>query len=83
MVDIGAARALREDGRSLLPAGVISISGDFDKGEMVEIIDSGTGHPVARGLAEIGSEQLERMRKKAGKCDHKDVVVHRDNMALV
>lgn len=83
VVDSGAARALREDGRSLLPAGVISISGDFDKGEMVEIIDSGTGHPVARGLAEVGSEQLERMRKKTGKCDHKDVVVHRDNMALV
>ena len=37
---------------------------------------------IAQYLADR-DRQLERMRKKTGKCDHKDVVVHRDNMALV
>ncbi len=82
-VDGGAAKALRDTGGSLLPAGVLAVSGDFSKGEMVEIVDSSTGAPVARGLAEVDSAELAKMRSHKGKCAHKYVVVHRDNMALV
>lgn len=83
MVDSGAAKALREKGSSLLPAGVRAVSGKFSKGAMVEIVDEATGAVVARGLAEIDSAELNSMREHEGRCSHRDVVVHRDNMALV
>lgn len=82
-VDSGAAKALRCSGGSLLPAGVRAVSGDFAKGEMVEIVDESNGEIVARGLAEVDAAALAQMRKHEGKCTHKYVVVHRDNMALV
>ena len=83
VVDEGAVKALRSSGGSLLPAGVCSVSGKFAKGAMVEIIDESTGYVVARGLAEVASTELEQMRKHIGKCGHKDVVVHRDNLTLI
>lgn len=82
-VDAGAAKALRERGGSLLPAGVRAVSGNFSKGEMVEIVDESTSSVVARGIAEADSSQLAQMRAHSGKCPHKYVVVHRDNLALV
>ncbi len=82
-VDAGAAKALRETGGSLLPSGIVSVSGKFSKDAMVEIVDESTGCPVARGLAEVGDAQLSKMRVRKGKCSHKDVVVHRDNMAII
>ena len=82
-VDSGAVKALRERGSSLLPAGILSVSGKFTKGAMVEIIDESTGYAIARGLAEIDDSQLAEMRKRKNKCSHKDVVVHRDNLAII
>jgi len=83
VVDEGAVKALRSSGGSLLPAGVRAVSGKFAKGEMVEIVDEASGFAVARGLTEVESGELEQMRKHVGKCGHKDVVVHRDNLALI
>ncbi len=84
-VDDGAAKALREKGGSLLPAGVKRIGGKFSKGDMVEIVDISTKGVVARGLAEMGFDEVKaRVESACGaKCGHKDVVVHRDNLALV
>jgi glutamate 5-kinase len=84
MVDDGAAAAIRARGSSLLPAGVKDVAGKFDKGDMVEIIDS-QKNVVARGLAEENSDEvrLKMSHKGASKCGHKDVVVHRDNLALI
>lgn len=82
-VDSGAAKALRERGSSLLPAGVRAVSGRFAKGEMVEIVDESSASVVARGIAEVDSSLLGQMRAQKGKRTHKDVVVHRDNLALV
>jgi len=39
VVDAGAARALREDGTSLLPVGVIAVRGDFEQGDAVEVVE--------------------------------------------
>lgn len=85
LVDSGAANALRNKGGSLLPAGVKSVSGKFSKGDMVEIIDESDGYVVARGLAERNAEEIKSMIDPTAKskCGHKDVVVHRDNLALV
>jgi len=48
-VDEGAARALREEGRSLLPAGITAVSGDFRSGDLVTVLDP-EGRPIARGV---------------------------------
>ena len=83
-VDAGAADAIRNKGSSLLPAGVRAVSGKFSKGSLVEILDADSGDIVARGLAEENSEDIkESLSAARKKCGHKDVVVHRDNLAVV
>ncbi len=83
-VDAGAAKALKDRGSSLLPAGVKSVSGKFRRGDLVEIVDVSDNEIVARGLAEVDADKIgEMLSKSGGKCGHKDVVVHRDNMTLV
>ncbi len=85
IVDEGAAKALCERGSSLLHAGVKDVLGRFSKGNLVEIADSLNNEVFARGLAEIDSDSLKKIiaEKPKNKCGHKDVVVHRDNLALV
>lgn len=88
-VDDGARDALLRRGRSLLPAGVTAVEGQFSAGASVRILD-GTGAALARGLVNYGSEDIRRiMRHKSGDIaeilGHKDFdeVVHRDNLVLV
>ena len=88
-VDDGARRALLDQGRSLLAAGVTGVDGDFDMGAAVRIIDA-TGKDVARGLVNYSSEEINRIKgcKSAniqailGRKDF-DEVVHRDNLVLL
>jgi glutamate 5-kinase len=49
VLDAGAVRALREEGKSLLPVGVKGVTGEFERGEVVAIVDD-EGREVARGL---------------------------------
>jgi len=88
LIDDGAARALLEKGRSLLPSGVTAVSGRFPRGATVAIIDS-SGRQVARGLTNCSSEQLDRIKglktaQIAKVLGHKpcDEVVHRNNMTI-
>ncbi|MFB3892663.1 MAG: glutamate 5-kinase [Phycisphaerae bacterium] len=88
VVDDGAARALREQGRSLLPSGIRAVSGHFKRGAAVAIIDP-YGRQIARGLVNYSAEQIDAIRglkttqiaKALGQkpCDE---VVHRNNMTL-
>ena len=48
-VDVGAAIALRK-GRSLLPAGAVSASGNFDRGDLIAVEDA-DGHVIGHGLS--------------------------------
>src|SRR5262249_52903781 len=50
VVDDGARRALVQDGRSLLPAGVRDVQGTFDREDAAEVVD-GSGRVFAKGLA--------------------------------
>jgi glutamate 5-kinase len=75
-VDVGARRALRDGGKSLLPPGVARCEGEFAAGEVVRICDL-DGTEFARGIAgfsagEIKSKKLQRVE-----------VVHRDNLVLL
>ncbi|MGQ9513176.1 glutamate 5-kinase [Thermodesulfitimonas sp.] len=87
-VDEGAARALREEGRSLLPSGIVGIEGDFDAGHSVSIIAPG-GQEIARGLVNYAAAEVDRMkglktREIAALIGPQpyDEVVHRDNLVL-
>ncbi len=58
-VDAGAAKALAS-GKSLLSAGVIHITGDFERGDAVDIVNDG-GKPIARGLVSYASDDAARI----------------------
>jgi glutamate 5-kinase len=60
VVDRGAASALRA-GKSLLPAGVIDVRGNFEKGDAVRVLDEG-GRELARGLARYDAADAARIK---------------------
>jgi len=87
-VDDGAVRALRA-GKSLLPAGVVQVSGRFDRGDAVVVKDP-AGRVVARGLAAYSSADAERMcGRKSGELEAllgyrgRDEMIHRDDLVIV
>ncbi len=59
-LDDGAVKAVQERRRSLLPAGIVSVRGDFEAGDPVEMVNR-QGLPVARGLVNYSSFELPRM----------------------
>ncbi|MUK01928.1 glutamate 5-kinase [Vibrio cholerae] len=60
VLDDGAVRAVRERRRSLLPAGVVEVSGVFEPGDPVQLV-GGDGTVVARGMVNYSSAELPRM----------------------
>jgi glutamate 5-kinase len=88
-VDAGAATAIRERGRSLLPAGIVRVDGRFERGDTVAIVD-GDGEEVARGLASMSSTELttvagKRMDAAATALGYAlpPAAVHRDNLLVL
>ena len=84
-VDAGAARALLERGKSLLPAGVVECEGSFAEGDPVLVTHG--GEPIVKGLINYSAEQVRRIMGKrsseiAGLLGGKifDEVIHRNNM---
>ncbi len=75
-VDVGARKALRDGGKSLLPPGIARCEGDFDAGEVVRICDL-DGTEFARGIAGFGSGEIKS--KKLQRVE----VVHRDNLVVL
>jgi glutamate 5-kinase len=87
-VDDGARKALAENNKSLLPAGIVKIEGDFNRGDVVGIAGS-DGKLIARGLSNYAAGQLEQIRGKKTREVRElmaegayDEVVHRDNLVL-
>ena len=84
-VDPGARAALVGKGTSLLPAGVVSVSGAFDVGAVVDVIDP-AGDVVARGLSAMSSAQVDssKGRRTAELTDLEVIeVVHRDDLVVL
>lgn len=87
-VDAGAERALAS-GRSLLPAGVTEVAGDFDRGDAVRVLN-GLGVELGRGLIGYSSDEA---RAIAGKQSEfiasvlgyrgRDEMIHRDDLVLM
>jgi glutamate 5-kinase len=60
IVDAGAARALREGGTSLLPVGIVDVSGEFDAGDAVDVAFD--GELVGKGICNYSASELRRVR---------------------
>jgi glutamate 5-kinase len=60
LVDAGAARALREGGTSLLPVGIVDVSGEFEAGDAVEVTHRGAA--VGKGITNYSAAELRRVR---------------------
>jgi glutamate 5-kinase len=90
VVDAGAAKALTEHNRSLLPVGVVEVRGGFDEGDVVEIVHQDTGERIAVGQVNFSSheahrvarERTEKFDKIFGSNEDRVVMVHRDNLAI-
>jgi glutamate 5-kinase len=88
-LDAGAVKALTRDGKSLLPVGVLEVSGDFVRGELVGIADA-EGRELARGLINYSAEETRRiMRKPSGEIEatlgyvDEPELIHRDNLVVL
>jgi glutamate 5-kinase len=89
VVDAGARRAVQEQGRSLLPIGVLQTAGSFGKGDVVALCDS-TGAEFARGLtnysaadaARICGLRTEQIGEVLGALPYEEIV-HRDNLVVI
>jgi len=87
-IDAGAANALG-NGKSLLAAGVIAVSGSFKKGDSVSVINT-KGLEIARGLMAYDASEAERiLGLKSGDIfdvlgyDNGAALIHRDNLVMV
>jgi len=89
MLDAGAVRALRSEGKSLLPIGVIKVLGEFKRGEVVAILNE-HNQDIARGLSNYSSDEAQRIARHAsleietilGYVAEPELV-HRDNLVLL
>jgi glutamate 5-kinase len=88
LLDAGAARALRETGASLLPAGIRGVRGQFGVGDPVRCLDP-QGRLVGVGLVNYSAAEVELIKglqtreieRRLG-YRHSDEVIHRDHFAL-
>jgi glutamate 5-kinase len=63
LVDPGAERALRDQGTSLLPVGIVEVEGDFEAGDAVEVAAADDGrHPIGKGICNYSAAELRRVK---------------------
>lgn len=87
LIDAGAEKALRS-GKSLLPAGIRSVSGEFHRGDPVAVCDP-DGREIARGISSYDAEEARRIagRKSTEIVDilgyaGRAAMIHRDDMVI-
>ena len=88
VVDDGAAVKVRAEGKSLLPIGMVSVEGDFSRGDVIAVRDD-TGTEFARGLANYSSSEARLLCRKPSADIEKLLgyaaepeMLHRDNLVL-
>ncbi|MBM9519032.1 glutamate 5-kinase [Desulforhopalus vacuolatus] len=88
-LDAGACRALSEHGKSLLPSGILNVTGDFSEGDAVQCADQ-SGNVFAVGLTGYNSATVRKIKGRRSAeirdildDDHRVEVMHRDNLVLL
>lgn len=89
VLDAGAAEAIRSGGRSLLPAGVMGVRGDFSPGDSVVLLGS-DGVEIARGLSRYATRDVAKLAGANTRDIQEllgfhggDEIVHRDDLVVV
>jgi glutamate 5-kinase len=89
IVDAGARKVLSQHGRSLLPSGIVSVEGEFERGSCVRICGP-DGEEFARGLSDYSHTEVTRLiGHKSGEIEailgykYGDEVIHRDNLVVL
>ena len=88
-LDDGAVEALVRRGKSLLPSGIIGVSGDFGPGDAISCTDR-HGKEFAKGLVNFSSETLAKIKglktseiqRTIGSQEYEEVI-HRDNLVIL
>ena len=88
VLDDGASRAVREQGRSLLAVGIRDVSGDFEQGASVDLVGA-TDNIVGRGLVNYSADEIrkiagcksDRIPEILGHVPYSEVI-HRDNLVV-
>jgi glutamate 5-kinase len=87
-VDQGASKALKS-GKSLLPAGIIKITGNFKKGDNIVIVDD-NNIDIARALSSFTSEEINKVRGlQSNQIENilgyasKSEIVHKDDIVIL
>lgn len=88
IVDAGARQAIEKRGKSLLPAGVVDVVGQFQKGDLVSLCDC-DGCEFARGLSNYSAEDVRRIKglrtrqiaQVLGWLPYEEII-HRDNLLV-
>jgi glutamate 5-kinase len=87
-VDTGAVVALSKSGTSLLPKGIIEVTGDFHIGDLISVVGP-DGVEFARGLVNYSSKEITQIKGLNTKriedtlgFRYSDEVIHRDNLVL-
>lgn len=87
-LDTGAVRAVTKQGKSLLPAGIIAVEGEFATSDAVKLCNQ-EGEELGRGLVNYNSAEIEQIKghhsREIAKIlgyDSADTVVHRNNLVI-
>lgn len=88
VVDAGAAAKVCDEGKSLLPIGMVMVEGDFSRGDVIAVRDA-AGQEIARGLANYSSSEARLIcRKPSSEFERllgyaaEPEMLHRDNLVL-
>lgn len=88
VVDDGAALKVRDEGKSLLPIGVLEVHGEFQRGDVIAVRD-GAGRELARGLTNYSSAEARLIARKASSQIEAVIgylnepeLIHRTNLVL-
>ena len=88
LLDQGAVAVLQKSGRSLLAVGILSVSGEFRRGEVVACADE-SGQEIARGLVNYDSQDIEKLSGQSSDRIEEvlgfvaeEEIIHRDNLIL-
>ena len=89
VLDAGAAQALKQEGSSLLPAGIVAVKGRFGIGDPVVCVNE-EGHELARGLPAYSADEVEQIKRRPAKeistvlgYSNGDEVIHRDDLVTL
>ncbi|WP_428415601.1 glutamate 5-kinase [Methylibium sp.] len=88
VIDDGAVAKLRDEGKSLLPIGMVEVQGEFVRGDVIAV-RSQTGAEIARGLANYASSEARLIARKPSSqiegllgYSNEPEMIHRTNLVL-